>query len=148
MIINNISYKERYTNLHPQFTQAFDFINGFVPQKNIPGKIDIDGDTVFAIYSEPENANSNLSKLESHRKYIDIHFIISGSELFGWMPLLSCKSPIGDFNVEDDYILYDDKEFKKIQLTQSDFVIVYPEDTHAPGLETSDLKKLVIKIKL
>jgi YhcH/YjgK/YiaL family protein len=147
MILDDIKNQDRYKLFHPLFPEAFDFINKNDLLNLTDGKHEIKGDELFAIISR--NGNSDpVSKLEAHKKYIDIHFAVNGSDTIGWKALGDCELPVDKFNVDNDYILYNDIDFIKVPLTQNKFMIVYPEDAHAPLLHTKDLFKLVLKIKL
>ena len=147
MILDDIKNHDKYRVMHPLFSKAFDFINESDLLNLSDGKHEIEGDELFAIVSRNGNSDS-VSKLEAHKKYIDIHYAVSGSDTIGWKALGDCISPVGSFNFENDYILYNDNDFIKIPLLQNKFMIVYPEDVHAPLLQTKDLFKLVLKIKL
>jgi len=147
MILGNIKYRSRYENIHPLFKRGFDFLEQNDLDQLPNGKNEIDGENIFAIVSRNGNSD-NASKLEAHKKYIDIHFALRGSDLVGWKPLLNCQLPIGEFNVGDDYILYSDTDFMTLPLPVNYFLIVYPEDAHAPLLQTENLFKIVLKIKL
>jgi biofilm protein TabA len=148
MILDDINNHKRYINNHPLFQQAFDFLvhTNFETLEN--GKHEINSDNMFAIVSRNGNSISEDSKMESHRKYIDIHFVVKGSDRIGWKSISDCKGSIGTFNVEDDYILYQEADYLSFNVTENKFLVVYPEDVHAPLLETKDLFKVVLKIKL
>jgi biofilm protein TabA len=148
MIISNINFSNRYSTLHPLFNKAFTFINTVNRHQLLLGKNEIENENLFAIFTEPGTTTNKNVKLESHCKYIDIHYIIEGAELFGYTSISNCHSPIGEFNTEDDYVLYNDVDFSTVLLAKGDFVIVFPEDPHAPGIETKNLKKIVLKVKL
>ncbi len=148
MILSELQNKNRYINLHPLFGKAFSFLEKENLSQLPEGKLDIDGDYLFAIISKPGTSAEEIPKLEAHKKYIDIHFIIAGTELFGWKNLSNCKGVEGEFDFEKDYVLYNDQDFTNLLLNKNAFVVVYPEDAHSPGIKTEQLHKVVLKIKL
>lgn len=148
MIINNLKNKEKYKIIHPLFGKAFTFLEKENLNQLPEGKLEIDGDDLFAIISKPGSSAEEIPKLEAHKKYIDIHYIIAGTELFGWKNLEDCKHVEGEFDFEKDYVLYNDQDFTNLLLKKNDFVVVYPEDAHSPGIKTEQLHKVVLKIKL
>lgn len=148
MIIVDTKYKDRYKINHLLFQEAFKYLDDINDAMLPTGKVDIKGNEMFAIYSVSGSTKSVQPKLEAHKKYIDIHYVVEGKELFGWKPTGSCLLPDFEFNYEDDYILYSDMDFSTIRLEKGMAAIVFPEDAHAPGIETIDLKKVVLKILL
>ena len=148
MILSELQNKNRYINLHPLFGKAFAFLEKENLSQLPEGKLEIDGDDLFAIISKPGTSAEEIPKLEAHKKYIDIHYIIAGTELFGWKDLNDCKGVEGEFDFEKDYVLYNDQDFTNLLLNRNAFVVVYPEDAHSPGIKTEQLHKVVLKIKL
>ena len=148
MILSELQNKNRYINLHPLFGNAFTFLEKENLSQVPEGKLEIDGDDLFAIISKPGTSTEEIPKLEAHKKYIDIHFIIAGTELFGWKNLNDSKQVEGKFDFEKDYVLYNDQDFTSLLLKKNNFVVVYPEDAHSPGIKTEQLHKVVLKIKL
>jgi biofilm protein TabA len=148
MILSELQNKNRYINLHPLFGKAFAFLEKENLSQLPEGKLEIDGDDLFAIISKAGTSAEEIPKLEAHKKYIDIHYIIAGTELFGWKNLSNCKGVEGEFDFEKDYVLYNDQDFTNLLLNKNAFVVVYPEDAHSPGIKTEQLHKVVLKIKL
>jgi biofilm protein TabA len=148
MILSELQNKNRYINLHPLFGKAFAFLEKENLSQLSEGKLEIDGDDLFAIISKPGTSAEEIPKLEAHKKYIDIHYIIAGTELFGWKNLNDCKGVEGEFDFEKDYVLYNDQDFTNLLLNKNAFVVIYPEDAHSPGIKTEQLHKVVLKIKL
>lgn len=147
MILSTLSHDDRYAGMHKLFPQAFEFLKSGI--SSLPdGKTEISGNELFAIISRPGTTEATELKPEAHRKYLDIHYIIEGAEVFGWKNINDVKNPEGAFNEEKDYILYDDQDYKVMLLKKGDFVIVYPEDVHMPGIKTEGLHKVVLKIQL
>lgn len=94
------------------------------------------------------------AELESHRKYIDIHTTIIGSEKIEWYPasILTAK---GVYNEEEDAIYYERKEpvvGAEIIMYPGIFAALWPEDAHMPRIMTGGkaklIKKAVFKIKI
>ena len=148
MIIDNLENNEKYKIIHPLFEKAFTFLKKENLNQLPEGKLEIVGDDLFAIISKPGTSAEAIPKLEAHKKYIDIHYIIDGTELFGWKNLDDCKQVEGEFDFEKDYVLYNDQDFTNLLLKKNNFLVVYPEDAHSPGIKTEQLHKVVLKIKL
>lgn len=147
MIIDKLENFNRYNSVHPLFNMVLNVLNNF---KNIEfgkEKIMIKEEDLYVIPFKPGNSNAINPKLEIHRKYIDIHFIISGTETCGWKPGENCSSPEGDFNYKDDYILFADLDYQRIVLQEKSFIIFFPGEAHVPCIETKELQKFILKVK-
>lgn len=87
--------------------------------------------------------------LEAHREYLDIQYIITGSETVGWAPLETLTLS-GEFNTQKDKGMYAGScDFMDIRAGYC--YVVFPEDAHMPGshLDTpKQYQKLVVKLKV
>ena len=150
MIVDTIQNASKYFSVHPLFEKAFIYIQNTNLDTIEMGKYEIDGDNLRAIFSNKEgmSAEVSTSKFECHNKYIDIQLCIHGTEQIGWKPRESCKTENGSYNAEKDVQLYSDAPDMFFQLTDGQFAIFFPEDVHAPMIGGSEIKKLVIKVKI
>lgn len=151
MIIDRIENWPKYFS-HPSWKKAFDFIEK--ADLNLPdGRVDIDGDEIYASVSRYKTKPICELKLEAHRTYTDIQIILKGKEQIAW-------HPIGDMKFSEKYDEQKDVTFfctpKKILgtnvLSPGCFAVFFPEDGHAPCISIDDLNpeeilKIVVKIK-
>jgi YhcH/YjgK/YiaL family protein len=147
MIIDKLKNAHLYKNLGERINRSFDYIKT-TDLKNLPvGKYPIDGENIFALVSEYKTKPESEGKLEAHKKYIDVQYVIDGEELMGYSPL-GKQSIIEPYKEENDIVFFNgDKSFVKV--TSGMFAIFYPEDVHMPGIasgKSSPVKKLVIKV--
>ena len=150
MIIDTLDNAHKYFAVNPLFEQAFAYINTVDLIGIEPGKYEIDGDNLRAIYSDKlgMSAAESILKFECHNKHIDIQLCIRGKETIGWKPRGSCLAPKGEYNPEKDVLFYSDAPDTYFGLTAGQFVIFFPEDVHAPMISEEEVKKLVIKVKI
>ncbi len=149
MIIDKIENSHLYRGIGKRIEKAFKYIHN-TDLKNIqPGKYEIDGENIFALISEYKTKPESEGKLEAHRKYIDVQYVISGEELMGYSPLGN-QQILEPYKEENDIVFFKgDKSFTKVSAGM--FAIFFPEDVHMPGINTgkiSDVKKLVIKVRI
>lgn len=149
MIIDKIENSHLYENISERIRKSFEYIRK-TDLKSLPtGKYTIDGENIFALVSEYQTKSESAGKLEAHRKYIDVQFVISGEELMGYVPLGN-QQILESYKEENDIIFYiGDKSFTKV--SEGMFAIFFPEDVHMPGISTgkiSIVKKLVIKVRV
>ena len=131
MIFDKIENAKLYEAINPLIAKALDYIKKTDFSKLENGKHVINGDTLFAILQEYETKNDCDSKLEAHRKYIDVQYVISGEELIGVTPLIN-QPPCKEYDEENDYALYD-YTCSFIKVLPEQFAILFPEDLHKPG---------------
>ena len=148
MIIDKIENAHIYKNISERINKSFEYIKT-TDLKNLPvGKYPIDGENIFALISEYKTKPEPDGKLEAHRKYIDVQFVIAGEELMGYAPLGN-QQILEPYKEENDIIFYrGDKSFTKV--SSGMFAIFFPEDVHMPGIasgRSSSVKKLVIKVR-
>jgi YhcH/YjgK/YiaL family protein len=149
MIIDKIENSKLYEGISQRIKEAFDYIRN-TDLKNIkPGKYEIDGENIFALISEYKTKAESEGKLEAHRKYIDVQYVISGEELMGYAPL-GIQQFLESYKDENDINFFNgEKSFTKV--LSGMFAIFFPEDVHMPGISTgkiSNVKKLVIKVRI
>lgn len=148
MVIDKISNYKLYAHLHDRIGKAFDYINHHDLDQMELGKHPIDHDDVFALIQEYETKDQADCKLEGHFKYIDLQYMIKGSEVMGVTTLTNQVSIIK--NIEDDYAFYEG-EPSFVKLEEGMFTLFFPDDLHMPcvkWLQASRVKKVVIKIRV
>lgn len=146
MILDTLDNFRRYYALHPRFRAAFEFLAQEDLLKLAEGKYAIDGDRVFALVSHSRGRGRELSKLETHRQYIDIQFIVSGVEEAGWKNLHKCASPEGDHDEDKDIRFYLDEPDTWLTVVPGQFAVFFPEDAHAPLAGSGNVHKIVVKV--
>ncbi len=149
MIIDSIQNASRYYSVHPLFTKAFEYILK-TDLKQIPlGRYAVEGVDIRAIFSNDMGvtAAASCAEFECHNQHIDIQLIIDGVEEFGWKPRETCVLPDGHYNPEKDLQIFKDAPDMFFKLTNGQFVILFPEDVHAPMIGNDRIKKLVMKVK-
>ena len=148
MILDKIQNAHRYYTLHPLFEQAFDFLKQ-PDLGNLPtGQQDINGKDLFAIISDGSGIPEEAAKLEVHRTYIDIQYIISGTDRMAWKDLALCAAPNDPYNAGRDAAFFPDKTRSWFDVPAGSFAIFYPDDAHAAMVTLENVHKVVLKIKV
>ena len=149
MIIEKIENANIYKNFGERITKAFDYIKSTDLKNLQPGKYEIEGKNIFAMISEYQTKTESEGKLEAHRKYLDVQYVIDGEELMGYAPF-GIQTISEPYKEENDIIFYKgEKSFTKVE--EGMFAIFFPTDVHMPGISTgkvSKVKKLVIKVRV
>jgi biofilm protein TabA len=149
MIIAQLSSAPIYASLGPRFAAGLDWLADFSPTQP-DGRIDIDGDNVFALIQSYETQPAAEKKYESHHAYADIQYLAAGTEVIHYAPVTALQ-PITPYDAEQDYVLYADPTASTpLLLTPGTFAVFLPADGHKPGCQDDprQIKKVVIKVRL
>jgi YhcH/YjgK/YiaL family protein len=150
MIVDNIHHYDRYTLINPLFQTAFNYLTNTDLAKLEDGKHVIEGDDLFVILQTYESKDPVDCKMESHRQYIDIQYIIAGEELIG-TSILNGQVPIVPYVEAKDVVFYKSEYDSGIKLQQGEFAIFFPHDVHMPCMKVEkgiQVRKAVFKIKV
>ncbi len=106
---------------------------------------------VKAIVSEYTTNEVNENGYEAHRDFVDIQYLLKGSEKICCLPLEYLKEAIV-YKAEIDAAFYEEENVKPLEMVIGNgfFAIFYPQDGHMPCLNAElpvEVKKIVVKIK-
>lgn len=151
MLTTTIKEAEKYDYLGDRFQRAFRFLRETNFDDLSEGKIEIDGENIFAEVQEYVTKPEKECRFESHKKYFDIQYMAEGEEYFGFIPLGELKEDTG-YNAECDLEFYKFPEVNgRLHLKKGDFAVVSPDDGHQPrciGKAPCKVKKIVVKVKV
>lgn len=149
MIFTSLADAARNDVTSARMAKALEFLARPDLAELAPGRHEIMGDEVFANVQELTTVRPGEKNYEAHRRYADVHYVISGEELMGVAPVGECE-PVGEFSEADDFGLYvpGDRE-AWATLRPGDLVVTPPCDAHKPGCcpgEPAPLKKICVKV--
>ena len=148
MIYGNIAYADRYASLHPLLPQLFAYVKSHDLLHTPMGKIVLDGDKLFINNVNPECLSEEKQVLEVHRRYIDVHILLEGKERVGWRNTDDCKDVAHPYDEAGDFATFFEKPTTYIDMMPNDFLIVFPEDAHAPIIGSGKIRKAIAKVML
>ena len=140
-------FHEQYLSNQEAWDSAFSFLKNQPLFELAAGKYPILGDRVFATISEAPAREKDSAIWESHRQYIDIHYVIRGSDQIGITD--STKAEIIKSYTVDATHYTAKGEFYKSE--SAIFFILFPIDLHKPNIKLYDneiVRKLVIKVQV
>ena len=147
MLLDKLANAQRYYTLHPLFEKAFAYLRNTDLATEPTGVHEIEGKKLFAIVSEAAGVTEQEYKLEVHRKYIDIQYVISGTDRMGWKDLAQCEAPNDPYDEDRDAAFFPDKTSSWFYVPAGSFTIFYPDDAHAAMVTGADVvRKVVLKI--
>ncbi|WP_442794979.1 YhcH/YjgK/YiaL family protein [Pelobium manganitolerans] len=147
--VNLNEFKKQYAANPKIWDEAFQFMQNHNLQELAPGKYPIDGDEVFASVTEVVDKPFVETKWESHRKYIDLQYVISGKEKIGEASFENQKVT-RPYDAPKDVANYEIDGGKFYTADSTTFYLFFPATTHRPNIKVNDekVKKLVVKIKV
>lgn len=147
--IDQVQFAQQYELNKALWDKAFAYLKETNLQTLANGRHVIDGDNVYAIVTEAPSKDYDKTAFESHKKYIDLQYVISGEENMAKAPLASVTVN-RPYNENAD-IAYYTGEGQIYTVPQNTFMLFFPSDAHRPNITPGGnkvVKKIVIKIKL
>lgn len=150
MILDRLAHAAAYRRLSPSLAKAFDYLEATDFTGLADGRHDIDGDRVFAIVQHNRTKAPAVAIWEAHRKYIDVQYMVEGTERMGYLPLDKAivSTP---YDAEKDAAFYKPGN-DLIEVGAGSFAVFGPQDVHAPGLVAgspatpAEVVKVVVKV--
>lgn len=148
MIVSDLKHSERVEPLHPLFRKLFDYVKSHDLLHAEPGRIEIDGDNLFVNKVCAQGVSAEKQPLEAHREYIDVHILLEGKERIGWKSIEDVSHVSKPYEAEGDCALYAEPASVYVDLLPGQFLVVYPEDPHAPLIGEGQICKLIGKVRI
>ena len=149
MIYDKIDNLETYIGLFEGIRLGLEWLRDVNPAMEI-GVYEL-SPKVRAIVSEYTTKEVNEYGYEAHKKYIDIQYLLKGTEKVCCLPIeqLIEAKPYSD---EKDAAFYTtNNNPTELTLGNGYFAIFYPQDGHMPQLcvnEPIEVKKVVVKVEV
>jgi biofilm protein TabA len=152
MIVADLQNSERQVPMTPSLRKAFDFLRAHDFLQLSDGRVEIDGDRVFALVQRYETVQTDAPKFECHRKYIDVQFIAMGEEVISWA-LAERMSVTEAYDVDRDICFgtVAAGTWTPVRLEAGQLMVLWPEDAHAPKSAVgapSSVMKVVVKVAM
>lgn len=153
MFYGNINDIKKFKNLYPaRILEALNYLHDNDFSKKNTGRYEIDGDKMFAIVVDLTTVAFANQKPESHKKYIDVQYIVQGSTIMGVTRDAGVHPIVESLDDKDCY--YYDKVDNELQLVMSkgDFAVFFPFDIHRPDCQYDQnadaIRKVVVKVAI
>jgi biofilm protein TabA len=151
MIIDRLENLRLYAGIHPLMPKIIDYLAHADLSAFLVGRHPIDED-LFVLRDAYVTRPLSECFFEGHRKYGDVHIVLSGTESFGY-----CQKQMGTFRItapysrEKDLETYEMTDFMTFPLSKGLFAIVFPDDLHLAKLVAgtpSPVEKAIVKFRL
>ena len=151
MITDRVECAGMYAGLGERISLGLALLNEEQVRTSAPGRYEVQEDLIFFVTDVYRSRPIEISRFESHRKYLDIQYVVSGREWISY-------GPVEGLTVETPYVPDKDVEFyasvesaSRVLMQAGTFAIFFPHDAHMPGLmveRPEEVRKIVVKIRL
>jgi YhcH/YjgK/YiaL family protein len=146
MIVDRLSNPAPLYQLPERLARALEYLRA-TDMRSVPlGRHDIDGDWLFALVQEYTTKTADQCVWEAHRRYIDVQFVVSGTERMGYS-MLSEMREREPYDAARDVVFFEPgSEF--VTVREGMFAIFGPEDVHSPCHAAGSpviVRKVVVK---
>jgi len=146
MILDTLDNAQAYASLNPHFAAAFEFLRRADLTDLPEGRSEIDGESVYATIVKGPGRKPEDAQLETHDKYIDIHYIIDGTDTMGWKTRKNLGPATDASDPKNDIVFYGDESEVWTAVKPGMFTVFFPEDAHLPMISDFELHKVIIKV--
>lgn len=148
MIVGNIHEKGKNLLQYPQvIVKALDYLRKTDFSQMADGKYSLDGDKCFVTLQRYQTRKMSECHPETHKKYIDIQYVVEGEEYLGWCAFNPELEIIEPYNEERDITFYRQLiPDSNIILAAGAYAILYPNDLHRPCGAIDDVPAPVTKV--
>lgn len=151
MIKDSIKNIEQYFGLSERFKLGLEYLKDADWSEIEDGRHELLGSEVYVNVQKYLSKYPSDAEFEAHKKYVDIQYIINGSE-----KIEVCDaehfSPLSDYDIEKDIIFLLPKESSSPEfftLCADEFLILMPGEVHKPSLAVDvpiNVRKAVVKV--
>jgi biofilm protein TabA len=147
--IDKAAFAKQYHLSQAAWDKAFAYLKNTDLKTLSNGRHVIDGENVYAIVTEAPTKDYDKTAFESHRKYIDLQYVITGEEKMA-------KAPVTSVTVSKPYDEATDLanytgEGKIYTVPAGTFMLFFPTEAHRPNITPGGnkvVKKIVIKVRV
>lgn len=147
MIFGNINNLKEFSFLEEKIKECFKYAKEHDLASYEKGGHEIDGERFFVNIVEYTTTTPQERFWEAHRKYLDVHVMIHGTEQIdlGFIQNMEQK----EFVEKDDFLPLEGEKNGSVILRDGDFLICYPSDGHRTAIAVNDpepIKKAIFKV--
>jgi YhcH/YjgK/YiaL family protein len=151
MICDKLDNAVIYYGLGQRIAQGLALLKDPAVLASAPGRYEVDGENLYLSVDEYDSKPEAQGRFESHRKYVDIQYIVSGREWIGVRELEGLKTET-PYDVNKDIEFYYRTEMMtRLDMEAGTFAILWPHDAHMPCRmfdKPERVKKIVVKVRV
>ncbi|MBE6630012.1 MAG: DUF386 domain-containing protein [Ruminococcaceae bacterium] len=152
MILDKLENVSRYAAINAGIVKAVKAAETLHAATYQTGRMDVEGDDVYLNCAEYDTHEMTGALTEAHRAYLDVMVMIDGCETVYVKRTDALQNVTRPYDPNIDALLADtDADCCAVRLVKGDFLVLFPEDAHAPGCHADapcHVKKAIGKVKI
>ena len=149
MVFDKLENASQYYALGPRFQKALEWLAQTDPDTLPSGqRVEIEGSDIYATRFDVNTKLPADARLECHRNYADIQYVVSGTEGMGYsLP----DAPLKQLSEYHLVVQFFATNWDTLTVRPGTFYIVWPQDLHAPRVALGNpgpVTVIVAKVKL
>jgi len=152
MILDKLENAALYYEVCPGLDRILKVAAEITPETFPKERLILEEDALFLNFFEYETHPLAAAKLEAHKKFIDVMYIVSGTESIYVNNTKEIPSILSEYDEGRDVLLGEiSPNVTKLLLKKGWFCVLFPQDAHAPGCCADSeefVKKIVGKIRI
>ncbi len=146
MILDKIENRNVYSAVNEGINKVLDFAKDITPETYPTERLYIDGEKLFINFPVYETHSKEDGMTEAHRQYIDVMYMVEGCETVYVKDVNALKNVTKEYDPSIEALLADvDDDATAVRLEAGSFLILFPEDAHAPACDTHEAKGVNVK---
>ena len=146
MILDTINNASLYAGIHAGIDKVLTLAKNYTPDNYPAERLSVDGDSVFMLFPSYETHTERGALTEAHRKYIDVMYMVEGSETIYVKSTEKLSRVSKEYDPEGDALLGDtDADATAVRLEAGSFIVLFPQDAHAPACDPLPYTNVKVK---
>ena len=152
MIVDRIENKALYAGISDGINKVLEFAKDLTPDTYPTERVYLDGDALFINVPQYTTHAREGAVTEAHRKYIDVMYMVEGSENIYVKPTAKLSKITKEYDPAGDALLANtDDDTTAVRLETGMFLVLFPDDAHAPACDplpnvSVSVKKIIAKV--
>lgn len=147
MILDILDNSELYLPLNPNLAGAFEFLRRPGLTELEPGRHEVGAD-IYAMMAKGKGRKPEDALIETHDRYLDLQYVISGMDTMGWKPRRDLGPAVHAPDPRGDVAFYRDEPTVWTRVSPGMFIIFFPEDAHMPLISDGEIHKVIMKVRV
>lgn len=153
MIYDQICKASRYANTNKNIKTALDFIMEHQNDEKLEdGRYELVPDEVIIHVLSKNTVPADEAEMEIHKKYMDIHYMIEGSERCGITPMTPELERMIPYDPETDNGFFQCDNTFEVTVNPGEFYAVWPMEPHRPLCNAAGksipVRKMICKVNV
>jgi YhcH/YjgK/YiaL family protein len=145
MIVDRLENAALYKNCGHQIGEALDFLRKTDLASLPNGKLEINGDKLFAVVQRYPGRPVAEAKWEYHENYLDLQYVVTGDEYMGYAPWDANLPVVMAYDPAKDAGLVN-ASGPMVPISDGMFAVFAPRELHAPCLAVNPAKPDIFKV--